>query len=447
MARHLMNIVKKEVKEILRDPRLFIGMILVPLLMFPIMGHMMRGFMQVTMEATKSPVTIGVLNLDEGDLADIILSNYAFNNLLKNMNITLLPLSPNIYTANEVVNLLRENSTIYAVIVFPSNFSNCINNYTQANIQVYRYIHEIRFQEVASGGRLEALINIISEVIRQIVVSKSLPSVNPSFIVNPIKEYPITIYRDKEMPGIPFEVFSSLMFSQGFTIPIVTFILVILAMQFAAISVASEKEEKTLETLLTLPVNRSTIIFGKLTGAILISIVGLIGYMLGFQYYISSIFDSTFEFGGDAQPFNISEALYIYSIQTEGYILLGANILLSLFACLSIAVVLAAFTEDVRSAQSMTSILIIPMMIGYFAATFYIGAMPETIKLVLLSIPFISPMIAGIETIQGNLINVLIADIIIIIEMVALILFTEKFYSSEKVLIAKIRLGRRRSLE
>jgi len=296
---------------------------------------------------------------------------------------------------------------------------------------------------MVGGARLYTLIDMINENIRLMIISENLPGVNPSFIINPVNRYPITIYRDKKIAGVPFEAFSSIMFTQGFTVPVVTFILIILAMQFAAISVASEKEEKTLETLLTLPVNRSTIIFGKLTGAILISIVGLIGFMLGFQYYMSSVF----EFGGEGPPINVTEILSVYSIPMEGYLIFGANILLSLLACLSVAVVLAAFTEDVRSAQSMISVLIIPMMIGYFAAIFFTGILPETARLVLLSIPFISPMMASMEIIRGNLTSVLIADIAIIAETIALILITEKFYSSEKVLIAKIRFGRKRVRE
>ena len=38
MLRDLKAIVSKEVKELVRDPRILLGMIIVPVIMFPIMG-------------------------------------------------------------------------------------------------------------------------------------------------------------------------------------------------------------------------------------------------------------------------------------------------------------------------------------------------------------------------------------------------------------------------
>jgi len=47
----LRNIVAKEVKELIRDPRILLGIILVPLLMFPLMGFMIRTSQEAAMEA------------------------------------------------------------------------------------------------------------------------------------------------------------------------------------------------------------------------------------------------------------------------------------------------------------------------------------------------------------------------------------------------------------
>ena len=42
MPRELQNIVKKELREMFRDPRLFLGIIVVPILMLPLMGGGIR---------------------------------------------------------------------------------------------------------------------------------------------------------------------------------------------------------------------------------------------------------------------------------------------------------------------------------------------------------------------------------------------------------------------
>ena len=51
----------------------------------------------------------------------------------------------------------------------------------------------------------------------------------------------------------------------------------------AATSVASDKEEKTLETLLSLSINRFTILMGKLFGSILVALIGAVGYLVGLK--------------------------------------------------------------------------------------------------------------------------------------------------------------------
>jgi len=48
-------------------------------------------------------------------------------------------------------------------------------------------------------------------------------------------------------------------------------IIMVLASQTAVTSIAIEKEEKTLETLLTLPVKRVTVLWGKLVGSTIVA--------------------------------------------------------------------------------------------------------------------------------------------------------------------------------
>ena len=75
MLSELRNIVQKEVKELIRDPRILLGIILVPLLMFPLMGFMMRVSQEAAMESMKN-ISVAVIDLDKGvfaqNLTDIL---------------------------------------------------------------------------------------------------------------------------------------------------------------------------------------------------------------------------------------------------------------------------------------------------------------------------------------------------------------------------------------
>ena len=58
----------KEIKEMLRDRRILLGMIVVPLLMFPLMGEAINTSVSSVKESINT-VNLAVVNLDEGSVA------------------------------------------------------------------------------------------------------------------------------------------------------------------------------------------------------------------------------------------------------------------------------------------------------------------------------------------------------------------------------------------
>ena len=73
MLRGLRSIVIKEVKELIRDPKILLGMIIVPLIMFPLMGSAVRMSMQSAIESARL-VQVAVVNLDQGEVAQSLLT-------------------------------------------------------------------------------------------------------------------------------------------------------------------------------------------------------------------------------------------------------------------------------------------------------------------------------------------------------------------------------------
>ncbi|MCK5670361.1 ABC transporter permease subunit, partial [Candidatus Bathyarchaeota archaeon] len=94
----------------------------------------------------------------------------------------------------------------------------------------------------------------------------------------------------------------SLVMSQSIMLPIMIMMMVMFAIQMAATSIALEKEQKTLEILMTLPVSRMTILGGKLSGSIVIALAGAVSYLIGFGSYMNS----AFSFVPEAQSMSLS---------------------------------------------------------------------------------------------------------------------------------------------
>jgi len=440
MAKALINIVKKEIKEIIRDPRLFLGMILVPLIMFPIMGLGIRTMVQSS--AKQEQVTnIAVLNLDQGKLAEQMFKDPNLLVIFKQNNISIIYLNDyGIVSEEEAIEYLMENESIAALLIIPENFSECIYNQTPATIEVYMILESIGFEGFQGSTRVNIVVGTIKQLLVNYLIMSMDPNANPNFVTNPVVSYPVTVYKGKKIEGVPPEAITGIMFSQAFMLPFAVMFLLLIAVQFAAISVASEKEQKTLETLLTLPVKRTTILIGKLTGSIIISIVGAVGYMLGFNFYMSSITGMTEEL-----PISAEELAELgLMIPTEGYLLLGATVFLALLACLSITVVIAAFAEDVRSAQALLSFIFLPTVIlGMMSIFMIIGGVGTKYVVLFLLVPFTNPMIAGLQILSGKYFSVVLGIIAMAAETAIFIYIAAWFYSSEKVLVARLRFGKK----
>ena len=441
MASALLNIVKKEIKEILRDPRLFLGMILVPLIMFPIMGLGIRTMIESS--AKQEQITnIAVLNLDSGELAEQMFKNPNLIAVFEQNNISIVYLNDyGITSEKEAIRYLMENESIAALLIIPENFSECIYNQTPATIQVYTVLKSAGFEGFASSARVNVVVGTIRQLLVNYLIINMNPDADPNFVTNPVVSYPVTVYKGKEIEGVPPEAITGLMFSQAFMLPFAVMFLLLIAVQFAAISVASEKEQKTLETLLSLPVSRKTILLGKLTGAFFVAVLGSFGYIFGFNFYMMMVTNAMQEEIPMISPEDVG-----LIITPLGYILLGVSLFLAILVTLSLALLLAAPAEDVRGAQSVVGILVVPMIISAMILAFLSLKMPENVKVALLFVPFINPAITTIELLSGNYWLPIIGIAGMCIEALLFLYITAWFFGTEKLITIRFSLKRKREV-
>ena len=440
MPSPLVNIVKKEIKEIIRDPRLFLGMIIIPILLFPIMGLVVHSAMSETQKASMAEVDIAFLNLDNGTLAGSILNSTNFKIILNQYNVT--PIWLNRIGINDTataLSYLEENKSIQALIVIPKNFTSNILNQKPVTIEVYHNMGETFSITSSQGDRATAIVETINNIVSAYIILNMDPNANPIFVKNPVMAKSNTIYKGTILKNTTPSAIQSMLSLQMFMMPLASFMLITIAIQFAATSVASEKEQKTLETLLSLPISRSSIVLGKLTGSILVSIVGAVGYIIGLQFYMSSIME-----GVPSQQVNLSKIGL--SIDLTGYALITVAMFLSLLVTLALVSILASFAEDVRTAQSLSGIIIVPVLIGgfygMFSVMFAFGSPLATASLMF--IPFTNPVVLPIYILKRDYPIIIVSLVALAIEVIVSIELAAKFYSSEKILSAKITLSKKK---
>lgn len=183
---------------------------------------------------------------------------------------------------------------------------------------------------------------------------------------------------------------------------------------------AGEKERGTLETILTFPISRKELIFGKYLA---ISISGIVTLLIGVLLSIVSLYYVK-------NSFSIYDNV-IFNINTITILL---TILILLFYTLFISglcITIASFTKSFKEAQSALTPISLVTCIPMFLEMLNIN-----ISGVLSFIPIINhtTIINNILTSFININNILITIISSIIYIILLLIFINKMYKSEKIL-------------
>ena len=341
------SIIVKEIKELIRDPKILFGVVLLPLLLYPLMG---QGI-QISQEAVQTSIKGAKFSLytdDTGPIADVIVKYVTTNNTVTRIQADNLP---------DALVKFKDSDSV-ALVYVPNGYNYNITNGGKGTVKIYGNLKNLNIAE-ATGAEVAGNIVNVYNYYYSLAIIKGLAaaagdSSSAVAIHDPIRLTYASIIKGNVVEVSPSQV-TGLIMSQSIMLPIMVMMMVIFAIQMAATSIALEKEQKTLETLMTLPVGRLTILAGKLTGSVVIAIAGSISYIIGFSYYTNS----AFSFAATTTSVDLTGAGI--GIQPLGYALLGIVMFVTLVSALALAISLAVFTDSVRSAQSLTGVLIIPL--------------------------------------------------------------------------------------
>ncbi|NIA11347.1 MAG: ABC transporter permease [Nitrospiraceae bacterium] len=415
---HLLNIVKKEVRELL-TPSTFVPIIVMAII-FGSMGNMIGG---ATEEAKEKPV-MGIINMDNGTFSGIV------NSTVYNMSkVAYISSSGDI---DEGIKVLKEKGGT-ALIVVPSNFSDRIAGNLPGKIEVYWIMKGAGIMDSISSGVVDAILHEADRRISVELMEKG--DVNATLALSPTERNETTIFKGKEMQGISPGTISAMLSSQSTMVPIIIMIIIMMAGGMVISSMGMEKENKTLETLLTLPVKRSSIVAGKIAGSAVVGLLMAVIYMIGFSYYLNS-----FQVSG-----GVNLADYGLVLNAWDYLLVGISLFMALTAALSLCMVLGTFAKNYKSAQTLTvpvSILaIIPMFMIMFKD---FGTLPLSLKVILFAIPFSHPMMAVRALLFGNYTLVISGIAYVTAFALAMIAIAVHIFKTDRLLTGSVNHSFRR---
>lgn len=378
------NLLVKELRELI-NPQMIIGLV-VPVVMLMMMGNFMGSVMD---EAVSGEQEAYICDEDKTDFTREIIDKVS-----KMENVTLHETELNGQTYQELINNLGAES----VIIIPEGFTEkAFDDDNTTDIELVNHLKSISISSTISGTMSENIVSSLKNTACNILLEQKY-GVNEKDIEkvkNPVTVKSITVVGEKSAE-VDSETLVGMATSQGNIVPLVVFIMVIFAAQMIVSAISTEKIDKTLETLLSAPVSRMSVLGAKMLAAAIMAIINAIVYMFGFSSYMGKMMTGTGispdTLGSAVEQTNtISSAMQELGLQMSAsdYVLLGMQMFMTILIALSISLMLGVLVNDPKAAQTVITPVMLMAMIPYLVSMFSdVSELPILLKIFMWIIPF-----------------------------------------------------------
>jgi len=424
------NLLKKEIKELLTKQ-------LVISLAFTVILFNFIG--QVSKKEVRKAIGIQTISvLDEDGSA-------GSKDLLKNLaSARFKILDQSGKTKDQAIETAKAGDS-KLLLVIPKGFGDSLAELKPSPIETYSFMRS--FSLIGARGQVvvQIVITALNEALSNNFLREKLPDMDPASLKKPIKSKDFVVVQDKMAEGSANDV-AGMISQQSLLIPIVLFMIVMYSSQMVISAIAMEKQDKTLETLLTVPIKRTSIITAKMLAAGLIGLISAGVYMFAFKGMFGGIGEEAAKAGAQAGGGAALMQKLGLTFNTTGYLVLGLSIFLAILVALAMAMILGVLAEDFRSAQYMIMPLMFMVMIPYFISIFAdINAVSLPVKIFILAIPFSHPFLVSQNLYLGNYGMIAAGLVYMLIVFIILVIAAARIFSTDKILTMKLRFGKKKA--
>ncbi|HQD30954.1 MAG TPA: ABC transporter permease [Clostridiales bacterium] len=398
--KHVMIVLRKEVKDLLRDRRTIISSILLPMILIPVINIVMGGGIQKFEKDMNENVMVALSRSSNSpEVRELVQERI----LSKNPNIVLVD-------AEDPVKAL-ENNEIRCIIEIENSYAEKLED--GQPIQITLQYDESKTKSQAAADIVSRAIDRFSEeVVEERIAALGL---DPDFLL------PVQVERKNLAPN---DMGNNMMLQM--MLPFMISILVAVGGIPAATDlVAGEKERNTFEPLLTTMPDRGSLLLGKYLAVTLFSMVSLVAILVGLSIgYI--INPNSLTIGIDTQLQGISLDPLAVVLALLITVALGMT-----FSGIQIA--LSTIAKSYKEAQTYLSFLMLAAMVpGY--ATMFMQA--SDLSPVMFVMPVMNT-VAAFKMILGgsiNYFNLVLALVTSIIFVILTLMFAASLFKKEKVM-------------
>ncbi|MEM0486713.1 MAG: ABC transporter permease subunit [Sulfolobales archaeon] len=407
--RDLSIVLWKEVKEMLRDKKTLLMVILTPIVTLPFMGVVL-----VYLPAVQE-VVIAVI--DE-DLSEASIGNFS----VSSQSIALF--LRDYLTHFGFLTTSEETEVAQVILKIPVGFVANLTSYEhQASVILVKRLGSPRVDQAVAY--VELLLNHISRIVSEAKVYNlgklANLTVKTEAVLNPIALRTVVLTP----AGRPAEAGEELRLYLSRMLAVSLAFVTTPAASYIADSLVGEKERKTLEKLLSTPISRTSFILGKSLAASLVGLVGGASSVVGavLLYLAPTVVHST----------NVAKY-----VSPEVLVVLFCSSYTSILVSLSISLPIVLRSPSIRAASISSASVIGIASVTYLASLFVNLDELRVPMSILLAIPYASLASAVIRTSLGELLRAVAYLTYSLVFSIVLILASTKLLDPEKMVISRV---------
>lgn len=403
------NLLKKELRELI-TLQAMMGMIFT-MVLFIVMGQIMGGAMEEGFDTS----TITLCNKDNSAFTDEVLDAVQASG---ETEINFVEIQSDDYAAE------LERLDIKNVVIIPEGFGNSVTvEKKPAQIQFVSQMQNGGLAGSMSTISASDIISIIQDVCMDEVLLENygLTEADIELIREPMELIEYTTLNGKISKVSVMEL-TAVTMMQSMIAPMAIFFLLMMASQMIMTAISTEKIDKTLETLLSAPVSRLSVLGAKMVAAVISALLNAAFMIVGFAFYMIGMM------GGAVEEITASSVLETTNLPVDAaalesvtslpqamaelgltltpvsYVLFAVQLFLTLAIGLAVSLILGAMATDIKSVQTLTMPIMIAVLIPFFITMFIdINELSGVLKLVAYAIPFTHTYTALTNLMNGDM--------------------------------------------
>lgn len=423
------NLLQKELKELING-QMILSLAVILAMLF-IMGNITKSAINDVTEEAQNP-KINISDRDDTDFTQNLIE------VLKNSGAEIKVFETD---GDNYADILSEND-IKNIVIIPKGFTDSIEKGEKPEIiTASRMTSAATLSNISTGtsGAISLIQNCIANTI---ATEAGMSPEQFELMENPIVLTDNTVVDDKSA-NTSIDSIMNKISMQNAILPIIVFLLIMMTSQSLISSISNEKIDKTLETLLSAPVSRSSIITAKMLAAAVVALINAGVYMIGFSKFIKS---SSIQAENLVSSISVDDALSQLGLNLSvgDYVLVGIQLFMTIMICLSVSIMLGALVNDTKSSQTVIMPIMMLAMVPYVISMLAdINTLPMIVRILVYAIPF-THTFSGMSNLMFGNNTIFFGGLIYQIIIFAICMFFAlRLFKSDKILTISLNFGQK----